>query len=561
MELLFWAATDVGLTRDHNEDNYLVDRKLNLFVVADGMGGHAAGEIASSVAVHEVRKTLMNQREVIERYERSGSVLLRQTVLTLIEQAISNACSLVYQLAQEDSERHGMGTTLSLLLLARNRGFVGHVGDSRIYRTRRGEVSMVTEDHSVINELIKSGRIRPEDAFNSPYKNAVTRAVGVHPNVEVDTFDFELRADDNYLLCSDGLSCYLEDPLTLDLMTRDDVKQIPQLMIDHANDSGGKDNITAVVIRVTDIESVGTHTNFGSAPPPPPLPGLTASSDDELHDLSISDESLSDLEDLSASNLTAITDTHTESAPPPLPSNPSGGLGDGLPTPASQLIDQLPLNVLKLSPLFALLQTEELEALVARAGVIRLDPEGVLHVQGDQDETLYAVLSGELRAERDDVEQYLLSVGALCGEQQLLAPSAAEMTIVAQEETTLLAWSMSALRDLMERSPEVSARFMWGLASLNMRRYQQQRTALDAVCELFESRLSDQDQPKELTRQLERLSQESRSPLEVYAPIKELPSFVRQLSPVNPSVFARPIDDAEDVITGEIAALRTLNMK
>ena len=103
MQLQFWAATDVGLTRDHNEDNYLVDRKLNLFVVADGMGGHAAGEIASSVAVHEVRKTLMSQRQVLERYERSGSVLQRQTVLTLLDNAISNACRLVYQLAQDDN--------------------------------------------------------------------------------------------------------------------------------------------------------------------------------------------------------------------------------------------------------------------------------------------------------------------------------------------------------------------------------------------------------------------------------------------------------------------------
>ena len=123
MQIQFWAATDVGKTRDHNEDNFLVDRKLNLFIVADGMGGHAAGEIASSVAVHEVRKVLTDQREVVESYARSGSVLLRQTVLALIERAISQACSRVYQLAQEDSERRGMGTTLSMLLIAKNRGF------------------------------------------------------------------------------------------------------------------------------------------------------------------------------------------------------------------------------------------------------------------------------------------------------------------------------------------------------------------------------------------------------------------------------------------------------
>ena len=219
---------------------------------------------------------------MIEGYKRSGSVLQRQTVLTLLEQSIVTACKSVYQCAQEDSERHGMGTTLSLLLLVRNRAFIGHVGDSRIYRTRQGVVSQITEDHTVINELIKSGRLKPDEAFNSPYKNAVTRAVGVHPSVEVDTFDFEVKQGDNYLLCSDGLSGYLEDHHTLKFLSHEDVKKIPKNLINFANDAGGKDNITAIVIRVEEVDS---QFATGFLPPIPNTSIGMANDLDEIDDL------------------------------------------------------------------------------------------------------------------------------------------------------------------------------------------------------------------------------------------------------------------------------------
>ena len=579
MQLQFWAATDVGLTRDHNEDNYLVDRKLNLFVVADGMGGHAAGEIASSVAVHEVRKTLMSQRQVIERYERSGSVLQRQTVLTLIENSISNACRLVYQLAQDDSERHGMGTTLSLLLLARNRAFVGHVGDSRIYRTRKGAVTQVTEDHSVINELIKSGRIKPEDAFNSPYKNAVTRAVGVHPSVEVDTFDFEVKAEDNYLLCSDGLSCYLEDPLTLQFLTQDDVKQIPQELIDHANDSGGKDNITAVVIRVMELSSSGAATSFGSSNPPP-LPQFQATTpvSDDLSDLSFGDESLAeadddfaDIDSMSEHNqsegpkhLSSDDDAHseisadpsTESTPPPLPGPSSSNFSDERPTPAAHLLDQLPLDVLKVSPLFGLLSQDNIEALAAQAEVIQLEAEGVLHFQGELDETLYIVLSGELRAEQDDVQQQVLNAGALCGEAQLLIPTVSEVTLIAHSETTLLAWPTYTLRSIMEQSPEISTRLMWGLALLNHQRTLRLQRSLEVMRELFELNPSDTKKRDEWKAQADSLMKSIPSSLEVHTPLHKLPSFVQSLPPIKVPRLEPTPEEAQEILSREVEHLK-----
>ncbi|MCA9543786.1 MAG: Stp1/IreP family PP2C-type Ser/Thr phosphatase [Myxococcales bacterium] len=252
VEVRFWAATDVGRTRDHNEDNFLVDKKLNLFIVADGMGGHAAGEVASSVAVREVRRIISEERQAVEGFVEADSVETRRAVLDLIDRAIRGACARVFQMAQESPERRGMGTTLSMLLVAGRRGFIGHVGDSRIYLLRTGQVHQLTEDHSLINELIKRGRLKPGDAFDSPYRNAVTRAVGVYETVEVDTFDFDVLPEDSYLLCSDGLSGYLDedgDHITADALSMDDVKAIPESLIRYANESGGKDNITAIVVR------------------------------------------------------------------------------------------------------------------------------------------------------------------------------------------------------------------------------------------------------------------------------------------------------------------------
>ncbi len=250
MEVKFWAATDVGITRDHNEDNFLVDKKLNLFVVADGMGGHAAGEVASAVAVREVRRIFAERRELIEAYELEGSEGSRKAILRLIEEAIQTASARIFEMGQEDAERHGMGTTTSLLLVVGKRGFIGHVGDSRIYMTRDGQVIQKTEDHSLENELRKRGRLQEGEKFDGPYKNAVTRAVGVYKNVEVDAFDFELEPGDNFLLCSDGLHCYLTDSIIREYLDGEQIKEIPERFIHLANESGGKDNITAVVVRV-----------------------------------------------------------------------------------------------------------------------------------------------------------------------------------------------------------------------------------------------------------------------------------------------------------------------
>jgi PPM family protein phosphatase len=253
MELSFWAATDVGKKREINEDNFLVDKKLSLFVVADGMGGHASGEVASHLAVHEFRAAVEAGKDVIERFAKGDASVRPQDILAILEGAIQAAGSAVYQKAQAEPEKRGMGTTTSALLIAGDRGFIAHVGDSRIYMLRAGQVVQLTEDHSLLNELIRRGKITKETFEDSPYKaykNAVTRAVGVYETVQGDTIDFEILPGDQFLVCSDGLHAYLDDQRIVELLAGEDVTEVSKSMVELANAGGGHDNITALVVRV-----------------------------------------------------------------------------------------------------------------------------------------------------------------------------------------------------------------------------------------------------------------------------------------------------------------------
>ena len=257
MELSFAAATDVGRQRAHNEDNFLIDKKLRLFMVADGMGGHAAGEVASSIAVHEIRDAINNSRELIDRYRVDHPAVQAYEVLQVLEHAVQAACGAVYARAQAEPDKRGMGTTATILLIAgsgdRLRGFIAHVGDSRVYLARQNQSHILTEDHSLMNELVRRGKLNREQLESSPYKqykNAVTRAVGVYGSVEVDTFDFDILPGDRFLIASDGMYAYVDEAALPQQLALPDVKLVPKQLIDVANAGGGHDNITAVVIRV-----------------------------------------------------------------------------------------------------------------------------------------------------------------------------------------------------------------------------------------------------------------------------------------------------------------------
>ncbi len=256
MDLKYWAATDVGRKRTHNEDNFLVDQDLRLFVVADGMGGHASGEVASAMAVHTIREIVWNERDLFE--SAADDPTWHMQVCMLLEYAVHIACEQIFRKGIQEPEKKGMGTTVVVLMLINDRGYIAYVGDSRIYLLRGGIVYQLTEDHSLMNELIRQGKITAEDFDDSPYaqfKHAMTRAVGPQEAVEVDTLDFDMIPGDAFLLCSDGLYEYIDDGDITRMLTLPEIKDVPGRLIDMANTRGGKDNITALVIQVPEDAS------------------------------------------------------------------------------------------------------------------------------------------------------------------------------------------------------------------------------------------------------------------------------------------------------------------
>lgn len=247
--LRFYAATDVGRVRAHNEDNFLVDSRLGLFVVADGMGGHAAGEVASALAVRQLHDILSEEAELLAQFER-GEVAAKE-VQALLQSAVQQASSRIHEQALSDGTKRGMGTTLSALLFVGDRGFVAHVGDSRIYLLRNGRISQITDDHTVINELVKRGKLSREQIDRVAQKNAITRAVGVYERVEVDTLLIETAPGDAFLLCSDGLHGYFTtDEEAIPYLEPEMGEHCAAAIVAVANERGGKDNITAIIVRI-----------------------------------------------------------------------------------------------------------------------------------------------------------------------------------------------------------------------------------------------------------------------------------------------------------------------
>jgi serine/threonine protein phosphatase PrpC len=244
------GITDVGRRRDHNEDAYLLDDALALYVVADGMGGHAGGGTASRLAVDTIRAAVRTARQRDhELFAGTGSVD-ESPIPDLLRSAVEEACGVIFRTAQANPELGGMGTTATAAAIDGRAAFVAHVGDSRCYLLRDGRIYQVTEDHSLVNEQLKAGAISPEEAKHSRFKNIITRSVGFEESVVVDLVGLELQPGDGLVLCCDGLSNLVDDAEILDLVTASAIDDAPPRLVALANDRGGDDNITVIVIRV-----------------------------------------------------------------------------------------------------------------------------------------------------------------------------------------------------------------------------------------------------------------------------------------------------------------------
>ncbi len=251
MQIMSWGRTDVGRTRQNNEDSYLRDPDLGLYIVADGMGGHAAGEVASQTAVDVVHRLLLDNRDLIEKLDPNSPAEEWDKLIAIVEGAYQQASETIARMAAEDPEKAGMGTTMTMLLTIGSKGLMAHVGDSRIYLERDNKLYQLTEDHSYVGEMVRKGRMTAAEGRMSPFSNLLTRAVGLQSNVHVDTLLFDILPGDTYLLSTDGLHDAFEDPeAMLPILAREDGAELLREIIDLANERYGKDNISAIVIRV-----------------------------------------------------------------------------------------------------------------------------------------------------------------------------------------------------------------------------------------------------------------------------------------------------------------------
>jgi PPM family protein phosphatase len=244
------GQTDVGQKRDHNEDSFLVDGDLSLFIVADGMGGHAGGGTASRIAVETIQSRVRTAREGKPDLFRPEVPLEESQLREVLREAVEGACQSIYQAAQGDPALAGMGTTVTALALAGPNAFVAHVGDSRCYLARHGHIYQVSEDHSLVNEQLKAGAITADEARHSRFRNIITRSVGFEADVTVDMMGLELEAGDRLVVCCDGLSNLVEDDEILEVVSAASLDEAPGRLIALANDRGGDDNITVIVIHV-----------------------------------------------------------------------------------------------------------------------------------------------------------------------------------------------------------------------------------------------------------------------------------------------------------------------
>jgi serine/threonine protein phosphatase PrpC len=251
MRITSGGITNVGMKRQNNEDNYLINDEVGVYVCCDGMGGHAGGDYASQIAVTTVEEVLANIRDEGAAEDDAAEDQITQEK---IKYAIRLAGKRIYERAQADPEFRGMGTTAVILLFRRGMAYLAHVGDSRGYLLRGGQITQRTEDHSWVNEQIKAGLITAETAKHHRFRNIITRSLGFQEEVEIDTQVLRTEPGDMYLLCSDGLTNLVSEEEIRDMLIATSFQEALRDLVTLANERGGDDNITAVLARVDSVD-------------------------------------------------------------------------------------------------------------------------------------------------------------------------------------------------------------------------------------------------------------------------------------------------------------------
>lgn len=249
MEVKAFGLSDVGRQRQHNEDSFLVEKSANLYLVADGMGGHAAGEIASRIAIDTISEFILHTAEEDGTWPHGYDDQLKRSTNRLMA-ALKIANGRVLEAMRKDSRLRGMGTTVVASLVDGNTASFAHVGDSRAYLIRDSQMARITNDHSWVFEQVQAGMLTEEEAERHPLRNVITRALGGATTVVPDASEVECKSGDVFLLCSDGLTGMVgDDEILRVVMEHDDIEEACQCLIDRANERGGYDNVTAVLVK------------------------------------------------------------------------------------------------------------------------------------------------------------------------------------------------------------------------------------------------------------------------------------------------------------------------
>jgi serine/threonine protein phosphatase PrpC len=244
------GQTDVGRRREQNEDSFLINEALGVYVVADGMGGHQGGGTASKLAVETIERELERvHAEPAGPFSKQDS-LAESGLPDALRGAVEAACFEIYRRSQRDPALAGMGTTVTAMLVRGRDVFFAHVGDSRAYLVRGELIQQISEDHSLVNEQLKAGVITPDEAKTSRFKNIITRSVGFEEEVLVDVMGLAGEPGDTFVLCSDGLANFLEEREIREYVRKFPVEELPGQFIDLANSRGGDDNITVISVRL-----------------------------------------------------------------------------------------------------------------------------------------------------------------------------------------------------------------------------------------------------------------------------------------------------------------------
>ncbi len=240
----FAVCTDKGLVRENNEDSYMIVEGTGLnpyaFIVADGMGGHNCGEVASKLTTEYISEAIINKN-----YFSTSDVNLESALRKLVEETNTE----IYHKSQESAQYNGMGTTLTMAVILNELMTVAHVGDSRLYQIRSGEITQITKDHSYIEELVRNGSLTREEAENHPQKNIITRAIGSSPELIVDILNLHIMKNDVYILCTDGLTNKVSDNIITQTVQENEPEAACNLLVEEAKRQGGEDNITVIVIK------------------------------------------------------------------------------------------------------------------------------------------------------------------------------------------------------------------------------------------------------------------------------------------------------------------------